>query len=319
MREPAERLSVVRLDEVAAEVTRARWLIEGLWGSSAVGIIGGAPKCYKSWLGLDLALSVATGTLCLGSYQVLEPGPALIYLAEDDLVVVRERVEGILRHRGLGLGGLAMHAITATGLRLDRESDRARLFETARSLAPKILLLDPLVRLHGLDENNSSEVAGLLGYLRILQRELHLAVVLVHHTRKNAPAGIQAGQGLRGSSDLHAFGDSNLYLRRSGERLVLAMEHRAASPPAPVYLELDASDEERVHLAVKGSVGEGDGAGIERLEDQLVALLSEGNVLTRAALRDALAVKNERLGQVLLRLEEEGRVHRGPQGWALLA
>ncbi len=319
MREPAECLSVIRLDEVIAEVTRARWLIEGLWGSSAVGIIGGALKCYKSWLGLDLALSVATGTLCLGSYPVLEPGPALIYLAEDDLVVVRERVEGILRYRGLGLRGLAIHAITATGLRLDRERDRARLFETARTLAPRVLLLDPLVRLHGLDENNSSEVAGLLGYLRILQRELHLAVVLVHHTRKNAPAGIQAGQGLRGSSDLHAFGDSNLYLRRSGERLVLAMEHRAASPPAPVYPELDASDEERVHLVVKGSVGEGDGAGLERIEDQLVALLSEGKVLTRAALRDALAVKNERLGQVLLRLEEEGRVHRGPQGWGLLA
>jgi RecA-family ATPase len=52
-----------------------------------------------------------------------------------------------------------------------------------------------------------------LAYIRELQRQLDLSVILVHHTRKNAAGGIAAGQGLRGSSDLHAFGDSNLYLR----------------------------------------------------------------------------------------------------------
>jgi hypothetical protein len=29
-------------------------------------MIGGAPKCAKTWLELDMALSVATGTACLG-------------------------------------------------------------------------------------------------------------------------------------------------------------------------------------------------------------------------------------------------------------
>jgi len=57
--------------------------VEQLWGASSVGLIGGAPKCSKTWLGLDLALSVATGTPCLGHYAVPEPGPVLVYLAED--------------------------------------------------------------------------------------------------------------------------------------------------------------------------------------------------------------------------------------------
>ena len=57
--------------------------MEGLWGASSVGVIGGAPKCAKTWLGLDMALSVATGTACLGKYAVPEPGPVLVYLAED--------------------------------------------------------------------------------------------------------------------------------------------------------------------------------------------------------------------------------------------
>src|SRR5579859_5714192 len=77
-----------------------------------------------------------------------------------------------------------MHVITAPTLRLDRGPDRTRLLETTRLLRPRLLLLDPLVRLHGIDENNAGEVAQLLAYFRSLQRQLELSVVLVHHTRK---------------------------------------------------------------------------------------------------------------------------------------
>ena len=248
--ESHEPLPVVRVDQILREEHAPRWLVEPLWGESAVGVIGGAPKCAKTWLGLDLALSVATGTACLGRYAVPRPGPVLVYLAEDALTVVRERVEGMARHRGLELAGVDLHVITVPTLRLDREPHRKRLLETARRLRPRLLLLDPLVRLHGIDENNATEVAELLAYFRALQRQLDLSVILVHHTRKNAAGGVAAGQGLRGSSDLHAFGDSNLYLRRVQQRLVLSSEHRAAPASPPVSLELVAHPAERTHLEV---------------------------------------------------------------------
>ena len=158
---------------------------------------------------------MATGTACLGKYAVPEPGPVLVYLAEDALPVVRQRIEGMARHRGLDLARVEVYVITAPVLRLDRDPDRTRLWETTRRLRPRLLILDPLVRLHGIDENHAGEVAELLAYFRQLQRQLDLAVLLVHHTRKNAAGGVAAGAGLRGSGDIHAFGDSNLYLRRT--------------------------------------------------------------------------------------------------------
>ena len=54
-------LSVVRVGEIKSQENPQRWLVDGLWGASSVGVIGGAPKCAKTWLGLDMALSVATG------------------------------------------------------------------------------------------------------------------------------------------------------------------------------------------------------------------------------------------------------------------
>jgi hypothetical protein len=241
----------------------------------------------------------------------------LVYLAEDALPVVRERVAGMARHRGLDLAGVEIHVITAPTLRLDRDPHRTRLLETAKRLRPRLLLLDPLVRLHGIDENNAGEVAGLLAYFRQLQRQLDLSVVLVHHTRKNAAGGAASGQGLRGSSDIHAFGDSNLYLRRGHpragrERLVLSNEHRAAPASPPVSLELVATSTETAHLEVVAELnGEKRGA----LQEQVLGLLAPGAVQTRGKLREALSVKNERLGEALESLERAGRVRHTAAGW----
>lgn len=308
-------LPVVRVGDLPQHPPAQRWLVEQLWGDASVGVIGGAPKCSKTWLGLDLALSVATGTACLGAFAVPQPGAVLVYLAEDALPIVRERVAGMARQRGLTLAAVDLHVITAPTLLLDREPHRGRLFETARRLRPRLLVLDPLVRLHALDENHAGEVAGLLAYFRSLQRQLDLSVMLVHHTRKNAASAAAAGQSLRGSGDLHAFGDSNLYLQRTWAHLLLTSEHRAAPAPPPVALQLVATDPHQTHLEVIDQPHE---PPRRSLQDQVLDLLPPGVVLTRSRLRETLRVKNERLGKALESLERAGRIGRTPTGWRCL-
>src|SRR4051812_32343001 len=62
-----------------------RWLVDELWSEEAVGIIGGEPKCCKSFLALDLAVAVAAGTPCLRRFAVARHGRVLLYPAEDAL------------------------------------------------------------------------------------------------------------------------------------------------------------------------------------------------------------------------------------------
>ncbi|MGH2603853.1 MAG: AAA family ATPase [Dehalococcoidia bacterium] len=98
---------------------------------------------------------------------------------------------------------------------------------TVAALRPLLLVLDPFVRLHRIDETPRRKSRRCLAYLRELQRRFALAVVVVHHARKGAHA-IRASQALRGSSEFHAWGDSNLYLRRIEDHLLLSSEHCAA-------------------------------------------------------------------------------------------
>jgi hypothetical protein len=51
------------------------------------------------------------------------------------------------------------------------------------------------------------------------------------------------------------------------------------------------------------------------LPEQVLTLLADGQILTRARLRDLLGVKNERLGQTLESLERAGQLRRTPTGW----
>jgi hypothetical protein len=312
---PIDPLPVVRAADLEQSDPRRAWLVEPLWARAGVGIIGGAPKCCKSWLGLDLALSVASGTPCLGRFAAAEAGDVLLYMAEDSGAVVRLRLAGLCRHRGLDLAELPIHVITAPALRLDLEVDQRRLAQTVRRLRPRLLLLDPFVRLHRIDENNSGDVSALLAYLRALQREHDVAIVVVHHARKNPAPGTAPGQGLRGSGDFHAWGDSNLYLRRQRGDLGLAIEHRAAPAPAPLTLTLAGSDQGNPHLEVVEGRRPPDPLASLDLDAQVVLTLGEVGPLSREDLRAALRVRNERLGIALQRLAAEGRIRRHGDRW----
>lgn len=310
-------LPVVRAAHLEELRDERRWLVDSLWARSGVGIIGGAPKCCKSWLGLDLALSVASATACLGAFPVVEPGGALLYMAEDSTAVLKARLLGLCRHRGLDLGALPIDVITAPCLRLDLERDQRRLEEAVRRSAPRLLLLDPFVRLHRIDENHAGDVSAILAYLRALQRAHDVAVVVVHHARKNGPAGAQAGQGLRGSGDFHAWGDSNLYLRRSHAQLALTVEHRAASAPEPLTLALvQGADGEDPHLQIVTTRALGGATAEPPLDQSVLRLFAEDNTpRTRTELRVALRVRNERLGDALERLSAAGAIQRLGDRW----
>jgi len=318
---PEPRIACRPVGEIDPLPDEQRWLIEELWAAFGVGIVGGMPKTGKTWFVTDLAVSVASATSALGRFAVPEAGPVLFFPAEDDPRGIRDRVAGLCSARELELGSLPLHIITHERLHLDEPADCAGLEELIERLHPKLLVLDPLVRLHGGDENYAGHVASILGYLRVLSRRFSMAIMVTHHISKRAHA--HPGQALRGSSDLHAWGDSNAYLRREKDgTLTLTLEHRSAPAPDPIALRI-ASDAEgnvslefaegRPHLPQSAS---DDATLSERVMEELRA--SPGS-LSQVRLRKTLRVRNERLTEVLRELEGSGLIRNAGRmgGWSL--
>jgi hypothetical protein len=170
--------------------------------------------------------------------------------------------------------------------------------------------------MHRLDENNSGDISSLLGFLRELQRNLHMAIVLVHHMSKRIRS--QLGQALRGSGDLHAWGDHNAYLVRKADNLELSIEHRSASSPAALGLNL-VTTAGTVHLETEQPRANKQGDRSNSLDDQVLYHLRESQPLRRDPLRTLLRVNNQRLGEVLLNLADRKLIIQTASGWRLAA
>ena len=305
-------LPLKRIGQVETRAADAEWMIENLWMAEAVGIIGGQPKLWKSWMCLDMAVSVSSGTACLGRFQVKKPGPTLVFMAEDEQHEVRRRVDCICKNRDLDVNALDLHLITSHRLYLDDDDDRDMLRRMIEHVRPKLLLLDPLVRLHRGNENDSRDIAALLGFLRELQRQYSCAVLLAHHASKRGHG--RPGQGLRGSSDLHAFGSSNLYLSHRDGDVEVTVEHRAAPSTGPYLMRL--VDDDGTHLKlVEAPAG---AKNSPSLEEQILDHLEAAPLpVARVDLRATLRVNNHRLGKALTSLLTSGQIVSMPDGLAL--
>jgi len=310
-------LPVQRASQLSTCGPQTHWLVEGLWSDQAVGILGGEPKCYKSFLALDLAVSVASGAPCLRQFPVHGAGSVLLFPAEDSLAVVRQRLEGICSAAGVGFQSLSVHVITAPTLRLDIATDRQRLANTVQALQPRLLILDPLIRLHRVDENDACQIAALLSFLRQLQRQFQVAVLLVHHARKDSNSS-RPGQALRGSSELHGWGDSNLYIRRRGQALTLSTEHRAAPSQDHIPLQLTQSAS-ALALSVANPDSsnpplESQASPVERVRQALAQLDQPTSV---QHLRKVCGLRTATVCSSLAQLSQRGLVTRTAKGYQL--
>ena len=112
----------------------------------------------------------------------------------------------------------------------------------ARQAAAEVIVLDPLYSTHDQDENDTRSMAALCQSLLRLRDASKAALIVVHHVRKSIGRE-EIGSAFRGSSALHAVGDSYLLLTRPSAHLNAAVElrfqFRYAAPPPPRLLQLD--------------------------------------------------------------------------------
>ena len=128
---------------------------------------------------------------------------------------------------------------------------------------------------------------------------------------------MRGGQALRGSSELHAWGDSNLYVRRKGAHLRLSTEHRTAPSGEDVWLDLVVKDQ-AVALAVRDAPIEAETATTTPAHRIERALAQAGRFLTQRELRAQCKMQAARLGEVLGTLISAGRVLKTAKGYELV-
>jgi AAA domain-containing protein len=233
-------LSLAQLLEQQPSTAPACLVEPGLLPPQGILFVGGEPKVGKSLLVANLALSLAAGADRIG-FPI--PAPRRVLICQFELPVPQFVSRLAIMRRALGTAA-DQHLLVdtrATGHLLSAAQGLNHFVSAARAAAAEIIVLDPLYSTHDQDENDTRAMAALCQSLLRLRDSSGAALVVVHHVRKSIGRH-EIGSAFRGSSALHAVGDSYLLLTRPSPQFAtieLRFQFRYAASQPPRLLQLD--------------------------------------------------------------------------------
>ncbi len=211
-------LDVASLDTLMSQsFPAARWTVESIIPEGGLTILSAAPGSFKTWLMLEITLSIAEGRSLFGRYKTNKTGI---------LFVDEESGPRMLQERFKQLGsakGLPVHYTSRQNTRVTEEYIES-LLETCREKKIGLIMFDSLVRLHTSDENASKDMSELFNLFRKLTDQ-GFSVLIAHHNRKPSQGNYNPSGDMRGSSDILAAVDCHMALsRQTGSEYVLVQQ-----------------------------------------------------------------------------------------------
>jgi hypothetical protein len=206
LRRPSCRLDdrVVRGADIVTQVPPSSPLVAGLFGTASLVVIAGSPGSLKSFVALDLTMSVASGQPFHG--RAVLSGPA-IYVVAEGQGGIGPRVDAWLDAHGGDIGAVSW---LRGAVALADSHQVADFTELTATEAPAVITFDTYGRcIPGVDENSAKDMGIVLRHLDALREASGATIVLVHHLGKDV------SKGLRGSTALSAAADTILTCTRT--------------------------------------------------------------------------------------------------------
>jgi DNA-binding transcriptional ArsR family regulator len=198
----------------------------------------------KSLFVIQMAVDLALGRTFLGQYGVPEPAKVVYIQGEISDDQIEARLEAM--KRGLSPAETqCLHErlllLNTTDLKLSNPVDVEELVRMVAEVGDvRVLIIDPLIKFHSLEENSASEMQRLFDALDQLRSRLKVSVVIVHH-HGHGRQDRDGATRLRGSTALFGYVDSALSLEAVGKggAVRLTFELRNGANPDPVVLSRD--------------------------------------------------------------------------------
>lgn len=195
---PLELLSVEQL----LALRPADWLVTGLLPKSSFAVLYGASGTFKTFIALDLALSVAAGLEWHG--KAVSRG-SVVYVAAEGGASIQKRVQAWMCEYPSAHLDTANFVNSPVNL-FDPSPDALLPLLTALDqalLKPALIVFDTFARCFvGGEENSAQDVGIAVHNVGRLIEATEATVLLVHHMGKDPSGGERGSSALRGAADV---------------------------------------------------------------------------------------------------------------------
>ena len=200
---PRQLLNIESWDDIEDEPVE--WLIDNVLPKKAFAALYGPPGSYKSFVALDIAEAVATGRAWMG--REVQAAGAVLYICGEGFGGIGARIKACKMHNRTQAGAEIYVIRAAINMRSSAE-DFDLLVASIKDLVEKtgvqfeLVQIDTLARAFGGgNENNSEDMGAFIHNAGRIQRMLGCAMMVLHHSGKDATKGLRGHSSLLGAVD----------------------------------------------------------------------------------------------------------------------
>lgn len=236
----------------------ATWLVQDWLPDKSITFLVSPPESYKTWILLDLAVSISTGLPFLGQARINKTGPAMIIQQEDShgglterLALIAEQKMGMAANLGNEtwqipcIPDLPIYIHPSRMLRFDNDKVLKELEEQIKTIKPRVILIDPLYSTTSGVDNYMADLANQMMILKTWRDKYGCSFVLAHHSKKNLDPDSTAREDSWGSQFLNAFLEAGWQVRRNQKlapnEVVVRRHSKVMGNQAPISLTFDIS------------------------------------------------------------------------------
>lgn len=201
---PAKRASLFApAGELVESNERIDWLITDIIEKPVLGMLFGDPGAGKSFVALDWAASIATGS-DWQERKVAKGGVA--YIAGEGFAGIKRRLKAWAKHRDVELKGAPLF-VSRRAVDFGNPLTVGELHGELDALPerPVLIVIDTLARATpGMDENSAKEVGAFIGACDLLRERYNATVLVVHHSGHGDKGRAKGSIAIKGAVDFEA-------------------------------------------------------------------------------------------------------------------
>lgn len=307
------------------------WLISDWLPNQSITFMVSPPESYKTWLLLDLAVSISSGQPFLGKYEVASKGPVIIIQQEDSHSGLTDRLALIAEQR-LGLDiklndeeweiptlpDLPIYIHPSRMLKFDDKKVLEELEKQIEIIRPKVVLIDPLYSTTSGADNYMADLAGKMMILKEWRDKYGCSFVIAHHSKKNLDPDSTAREDSWGSQFLNAFLEAGWQIRRNPRlaqnEIVVRRHSKVMGNQQPISLTFNISTTYPMQYKVEAHGYEpAQPETRQPAQANLLDMLQNGD-MSQAEISEQTGRSRSTISRQMRQLESAGLVEHMPDG-----
>ncbi len=247
------------------------WTVSSLVEQGTFVILGGEPKTSKTWAGIEIALSVASGRSCFGNtyFKTVAQGrPVFMFLLEDNHWNVVARMKALAESKGIDedrMRRVPLYLRCRKPINIVDEVQEIihmiKCFKVEHpDERPGLIVIDPLRNAHVEDENDSGSMKTVLENCLHITNETGYSLIVNHHFKKMKKGDQESpGNAIRGSSSIYGAVDGIIGMQKvetesnNTWRNNVYTQVKAGPQASPFGLELHVEDDEVTGRAIRAT------------------------------------------------------------------